>query len=147
MPNPISLIIIGADADILTTETPAYPTAFNSLPGKAEATVSCYDLGAGVALETDENEYADRRIYVDSSFFGVYKVRILYRKYPTVNKTFDEYFPELAVLKKQFKWIYSADYKIGFGGNARSVNLMNWNETRFHEFTMVELEFRHRKAE
>ncbi len=149
MASPVILKIIGADTDIIGTETPSYPGDFAALTGKVEADINCYDLGAGMSLETDESEYADRRVYVDSRFFGTYNVKVLYRRYPAEKLSFDSYFPELAVLKKPFKWIYSANYNIGFGEEAvpRAVNLMNWNETRFHEFTMVELEFRHRKAE
>ncbi len=150
MSTPIVLTIYGADADYTGSETPDITQAyFTGLTGLTSVTLNCYDLGAGIALESEETEYADNRVYVDKSFFGVYKVKILYRNYPASTSSLATYMPEIAVCKKPYTWLYSTNYNIGFAtaNLARAVNLTAWSENKFHDLMSLELEFKHRKPE
>jgi len=148
MANPINLTIYGANENYIASETPLI-TNLSGLSGLASVTLECYDLGAELKLESEQQEYADGHIYFDNSIYGIYKVRIKYRRYPLTATTWATQYPELAVLKLKYLWIISTNYNIGFSvsNTTRAVNLTGWNNNVFHDLVSLEITLEHRKAE
>jgi hypothetical protein len=144
----MTMTVYGANADYLASETPdSSQSYFQNLSGLTATTLNVYDGGFTPVLESEETVYADDRTYVTKTITGSYKVRVKHRIYPNTDTSIAAYVPELGVLKMAYNWIRIEGYKIGFETThiVRAINLIAWSETKFHEWTSYEFEFKFRK--